>query len=247
MIIHILTRSLNSLKVKLTPCSAGRSEVSARTNRMSRKKRQPAKLKACYSPNNKKEGQMPHCTSQDKQSLSVLFIEWPKYTGIWFPKPDNSKKTRKPQLKELQESYLRFTSSPPPCISCHKLYIRSKINNPNKPALTFAFLISFLHQETKTKKRPLNAYIKAIRFGKIFTVLAVVKSLIQSTFSSTLFLFKCFLQLFWFYSQNSASSKGFLLILPHKFRKMPTIINAYSFLINLKHQVKMFFSSGYPI
>lgn len=87
---------------------------------------------------------MPHCINQDKQSLLLFSIERPKYTDILFPKSDNSKKATKPQVKELQEPSLRSTSPPPSCISCHRLYIRTKINNPNKPALTFSFLIFFL-------------------------------------------------------------------------------------------------------
>lgn len=94
---------------------------------------------------------MPHCTNQDKQSLLVLFIETPKYTDICFPKSDNSKKETKPQLKELQDSCLRSTSPPPYYISCHRLYIWTKINNPNKSKLTSAFLIIFFFYIEKLK------------------------------------------------------------------------------------------------
>lgn len=94
---------------------------------------------------------MPRCTDQDKQSLFLLSIERPKYTDILIPKSD-SKKATKPQVKELQESCLRSKSPPPTCISCHRLYIRTKINNPNKPALTFSILIFFYIKKLRSKK-----------------------------------------------------------------------------------------------
>lgn len=40
--------------------------------------------------------------------------------------------------------------------------------------------------------------MKVFKFGKIFAVFIVVKSLIKLTFSFSVIFFKCFLQLFWF-------------------------------------------------
>lgn len=58
----------------------------------------------------------------------------------------------------------------------------------------------------------------------------VVRSLIKhiASLCNCIFFVSRFLQLLWFYSHNSlSSSAGFLLILPHKLWKMPTIIKAY--------------------
>lgn len=48
-----------------------------------------------YSPNKKEEGQMPHCTNQDKQSLSTLHRETKTHRylvpKIW--QQQNGKKT----------------------------------------------------------------------------------------------------------------------------------------------------------